>query len=213
MQALQDLGVALVALDPAALAALDLPERLVDAIALARAITRHEARRRQMQYIGRLMRESTPSRSAMRSSRWQAGPARARAFALPSAGATAMLRRAGGVRRSSPRIRTPRDVLAGSSREARAERRAAAAAQVRARCSGERIIDSAPVGDASRRSPAWDTGHADRPLLIGLVSISDRASAGVYEDQGLPALTDWFGAALATPWTGSRRASFPTSRR
>jgi molybdopterin adenylyltransferase len=37
-------------------------------------------------------------------------------------------------------------------------------------------------------------------LLIGLVSISDRASAGIYEDQGLPALKDWFGTALATPW-------------
>ena len=37
-------------------------------------------------------------------------------------------------------------------------------------------------------------------LLIGLVSISDRASAGIYEDQGLPALQDWFGKALATPW-------------
>jgi molybdopterin adenylyltransferase len=37
-------------------------------------------------------------------------------------------------------------------------------------------------------------------LLIGLVSISDRASQGVYEDQGIPALKDWFGHALATPW-------------
>jgi len=37
-------------------------------------------------------------------------------------------------------------------------------------------------------------------LLIGLVSVSDRASAGVYEDKGIPGLTDWFGAALATPW-------------
>ena len=37
-------------------------------------------------------------------------------------------------------------------------------------------------------------------LLIGLVSISDRASAGVYEDQGLPALQEWFGSALASPW-------------
>jgi molybdopterin adenylyltransferase len=40
----------------------------------------------------------------------------------------------------------------------------------------------------------------DDSLLIGLVSISDRASAGVYEDKGIPALADWFGAALATPW-------------
>jgi molybdopterin adenylyltransferase len=37
-------------------------------------------------------------------------------------------------------------------------------------------------------------------LLIGLVSISDRASAGVYQDQGIPGLTDWFDAALKTPW-------------
>jgi molybdopterin adenylyltransferase len=37
-------------------------------------------------------------------------------------------------------------------------------------------------------------------LLVGLVSISDRASAGVYEDKGIPGLTEWFGAALKTPW-------------
>ncbi len=37
-------------------------------------------------------------------------------------------------------------------------------------------------------------------LKIGLVSISDRASQGVYEDKGIPALRDWFGRALATPW-------------
>ena len=37
-------------------------------------------------------------------------------------------------------------------------------------------------------------------LRVGLVSISDRASAGVYQDQGLPALTEWFGSALVSPW-------------
>ena len=37
-------------------------------------------------------------------------------------------------------------------------------------------------------------------LLIGLVSISDRASGGVYEDQGIPALREWFAAALISPW-------------
>jgi molybdopterin adenylyltransferase len=37
-------------------------------------------------------------------------------------------------------------------------------------------------------------------LLIGLVSVSDRASSGVYEDQGIPALRDWFGAALSSTW-------------
>jgi molybdopterin adenylyltransferase len=38
-------------------------------------------------------------------------------------------------------------------------------------------------------------------LRIGLVSISDRASSGVYEDKGIPALQEWFSAALTLPWT------------
>ena len=42
-------------------------------------------------------------------------------------------------------------------------------------------------------------------LLIGLVSISDRASRGVYEDQGIPALRDWFGTALTSPWRMENR--------
>jgi molybdopterin adenylyltransferase len=37
-------------------------------------------------------------------------------------------------------------------------------------------------------------------LLIGLVSVSDRASQGVYKDEGIPALQDWFARALTTPW-------------
>jgi molybdopterin adenylyltransferase len=40
----------------------------------------------------------------------------------------------------------------------------------------------------------------ERPLRIGLVSISDRASAGVYKDEGLPALKEWLGRALASPF-------------
>ena len=42
-------------------------------------------------------------------------------------------------------------------------------------------------------------------LTIGLVSISDRASAGVYEDKGLPGLTEWLTAALKSPWTALTR--------
>ena len=60
MLALQDLGESLVELEPARLAELQLPERLVDAIAQTRTITRHEARRRQLQYVGRLMRDVDP---------------------------------------------------------------------------------------------------------------------------------------------------------
>ncbi len=37
------------------------------------------------------------------------------------------------------------------------------------------------------------------PVRIGVVSVSDRASAGVYEDKGIPALQDWLGRALRNP--------------
>ena len=37
------------------------------------------------------------------------------------------------------------------------------------------------------------------PVRIGIVSISDRASSGVYQDQGLPALQDWLSRALKNP--------------
>ena len=39
-------------------------------------------------------------------------------------------------------------------------------------------------------------------LSIGLVSISDRASAGVYKDEGIPALEDWLRKAIASPRLG-----------
>jgi len=42
--------------------------------------------------------------------------------------------------------------------------------------------------------------EASPPARIGLVSISDRASAGVYEDLGLPGLKDWLSRALISPW-------------
>jgi molybdopterin adenylyltransferase len=37
-------------------------------------------------------------------------------------------------------------------------------------------------------------------LVVGLVSVSDRASGGVYEDKGIPALTEWLASALVTPY-------------
>lgn len=43
------------------------------------------------------------------------------------------------------------------------------------------------------------------PVKIGLVSVSDRASAGVYEDKGIPALREWLGRALRNPVTYETR--------
>jgi len=74
MHALQDLGDALVALDPRRLRELELPERLTDAIVQARAIRAHEGRRRQMQYIGKLMRGIDPEPIQAALERWARGP-------------------------------------------------------------------------------------------------------------------------------------------
>lgn len=60
MHELQALGAALVALPEASLESISLPDPLAQAIAEARRITSREGRRRQLQYIGRLMRHLDP---------------------------------------------------------------------------------------------------------------------------------------------------------
>src|SRR5256885_9968025 len=43
-------------------------------------------------------------------------------------------------------------------------------------------------------------------LVIGLVSVSDRASAGVYKDEGIPSLKEWLSSAVASPrWRDETR--------
>jgi molybdopterin adenylyltransferase len=48
-------------------------------------------------------------------------------------------------------------------------------------------------------TPHPDVGSVPERVRIGIVSVSDRASSGVYVDQGLPALQDWLGRALKNP--------------
>jgi ribosome-associated protein len=77
MHALQDLGEALVALDAGRLAELaaeaGLPERLVEAVAQARTITAWGGRKRQLQFIGKLMREVDPEPIRRRLDAWAHG--------------------------------------------------------------------------------------------------------------------------------------------
>ena len=65
--ALQELGEELVNLKPAHLADMPLSERLREAVDTARAITKHGGRKRQLQYIGKLMRseDAEPIRAAL----------------------------------------------------------------------------------------------------------------------------------------------------
>ena len=47
------------------------------------------------------------------------------------------------------------------------------------------------------------TEHA--PARIGILTVSDRASVGVYEDRGGPAIRAWLERALNSPWQGVAR--------
>jgi len=80
MEELQSLGTALVGLAPARLDALGLPEPLARAVREARQISSHGARRRQLQYIGRLMRDVDPEpvRAALAEAAGGSAAARAR---------------------------------------------------------------------------------------------------------------------------------------
>ena len=51
---------------------------------------------------------------------------------------------------------------------------------------------------------ATKRNHPDE-LVIGLVSISDRASQGMYEDKGIPSLQEWLASALSSPWRAETR--------
>ncbi len=61
MDALQDIGAELIALNDQQLASVDMPENLRDAVTEARRLHPHEALRRQLQYIGKLMRDIDPA--------------------------------------------------------------------------------------------------------------------------------------------------------
>ena len=53
---------------------------------------------------------------------------------------------------------------------------------------------------------------ATEELVIGLVSISDRASQGIYRDEGLPALEEWLGKAIASPTVRVVKRLIPDER-
>ena len=53
---------------------------------------------------------------------------------------------------------------------------------------------------------------ANEELVVGLVSISDRASQGAYKDEGIPALEEWFGKAVAAPAVRMVKRLIPDER-
>ena len=71
MHDLQALGAELVALNERELATIELPERLLEAVNDARQMKQFEARRRQLQYIGKLMRDVDPEPIRKRLAAWK----------------------------------------------------------------------------------------------------------------------------------------------
>lgn len=80
MHALQDIGERLVQLDPDRLAELSLPEVLTDAILEVRRMHKHGARRRQMQFIGKLMRTVDAAPIQEKMDRWSGAGMRHKAW-------------------------------------------------------------------------------------------------------------------------------------
>jgi len=156
MHALQELGVALVALDAKRLATLDLSESLADAIAVARKVTKHEARRRQLQYIGRLMRDvdAAPIRNALAA--WAEGSQRERArFAALERWRDRILDEPDGLQAFfAAHPAAPREALAALVADARAERaRGAPPRNARALFRAlKRILDDEGTGAAARHA-------------------------------------------------------------
>jgi ribosome-associated protein len=156
MHALQELGVALVALDAKRLATLDLSEPLADAIAVARKVTKHEARRRQLQYIGRLMRDvdAAPIRNALAA--WAEGSQRERArFAALERWRDRILDEPDGLQAFfAAHPAAPREALAALVADARAERaRGAPPRNARALFRAlKRILDDEGTGAAARHA-------------------------------------------------------------
>ena len=67
------------------------------------------------------------------------------------------------------------------------------------------VASNTASASAVTGSVIFNTDAGSRRLKIGLVSISDRASTGVYQDQGIPALQNWFSAALTSKWETETR--------
>ena len=180
-----------------------MPERLRDALAEYRRTRSHEGRRRQLQYVGKLMRDvdEAPLREAVAASK------------LGSAKDTLLLHEA---ERWRDELVADDEALTRWLHEYPDSDPQRLRSLVRAaRARGRRCRPSSATAAAHRElfqfiRPLLTRGHAvsddsrrlDVPsnrVRIGLVSVSDRAASGVYADQGIPALQDWLGRALRNP--------------
>ena len=176
-------------------------------MAEAKRITNFEGKRRQMQFIGKLMRRwttNTLEACAPRSmSSTTARPAKRWRCTRPRHGATDLIAdddALGEWISEYPGTDTQqlRALIRQARKDAKPEnvpgRRCATAAPTAIFSSWCANSSDAAGGPPSDDMSTTQTMNAEPPSTrcsIGIVSISDRASSGVYEDKGLPALQDW----------------------
>jgi ribosome-associated protein len=165
MHDLQALGAELVALNERELASIELPERLLDAVNDARHMTKFEARRRQLQYIGKLMRDVDPEPIRKRLAAWKSvSRAHTARFQLLEAWRTRLLEEETALAelaREYPDIDTTR--LQALVREAHSERQAGAPPRSY-RAIFRFLSDTIPDNEAPRareRNQAGYTSHDD----------------------------------------------------
>ena len=190
MHELQDLGAELVDLSVGQLKRVNLPEDLLAAVRECQKITSHGARRRQIMYIGKMLRnvDEEPIRAGLF--------AATRRPKMPACTAWSGCEPAcSKMKRCFLKSPPPGPAsICNTSVSCAAMRSRNRKATSRQRTSGRFSRCCRISTKMACRTMTSDT------LIIGLVSISDRASTGVYEDKGIPALQEWLSSALTTPW-------------
>jgi len=216
------------------MAKLELPDKLIEAVAEAKRITNFEGKRRQMQFVGKLMRQLDPAvldavRAALveqhmpsarenlrllhTAEQWRDrliadDEARGRLDQGSSRRPTAQQLRALVRQARKDAITRTKPRSAGLvPRQGRAYRDIFQLVREHAGALGA-TLPTTPSGPKTMTTIPPAHGHP--PLIeIGIVSISDRASSGVYEDKGLPALQDWLAPRAEEPHRASKPRLIP----
>jgi ribosome-associated protein len=193
-----------------------MPEDVLEAILMCQTITNHEGRRRQMQFVGKKMRTLDEEEVAVIQrtiDSWK-GMSKADTAALH-----ALERRRDKLLADDKALTVLLEenpeldvqhlrTLIRNARKEQAENKPPKAYR-----EIFQILKDLQEKQGSRCRRRPDEGDADDDhddeqsdlLVIGLVSVSDRASGGVYEDKGMPALADWLAGALTTPFRIEQR--------
>ena len=233
MDALQDLGKELTTLRSDLFKRLQLPDQLVDALAEAKRITNFEGKRRQFQYVGKLMRKLTEEQVAAvkqaLDEQHNGSPSEKMSLQIAEQWRDRLVLEETAlsiwldhfpdtdVQQLRSLIRQSRkDIEKAKEQAAAAAAAASPGAEPKEISKGrayrdlfqlvrEQLANAGKAGAADAEDDTMSEPMLHDAVKIGIVSISDRASSGTYEDKGLPALKEWLSRALKNPVTFEAR--------